>query len=110
MAEQRVWIAQLLCGPNRHCIAMMSGEAVDETEARRKCDVEAQVDELLRSGALNPWCGICHAERAGWRVEFGRTRFRTKEEAQQPLEESAAKQLVTSLLFGTHGADNLRRH
>jgi hypothetical protein len=102
MAERRVWIAQMLC-PNRHCIAALIGEADDEAEAARVLPLQTAVDAMLAEGGINPWCGICGAERASWRAEWGRTRFRTMAEAEGPLQQNQRKQLVANALFGTHG-------
>jgi len=108
MTERRVWIAQCLCGPNRHGIFALSGEVDNRREARRKLvePLRAQLDELLAGAKINPWCGICHADKASWHIELGRTYFRTMEEAAEPLRQSEAEQFATSLLYGTHGPKN----
>lgn len=104
MAERRVWIAQLLCGPNRHCIAALVGEADDEQEAGLTLGrpLWPQVEELLAAGH-NPWCALCGARREGWRIELGRTPFKTMAEAEKPLRQNQADQALANALFGTHG-------
>jgi hypothetical protein len=104
MPERRVWIAQMLCGPNRHCIAALVGEADDEQEAGRELGrpLWPQVEKLL-ADSVNPWCGLCGSTRTNWRIELGRTPFRTMAEAESALAENAADQTLTSILYGTHG-------
>jgi hypothetical protein len=100
MSEVRVWICQCLC-PQRHAILAVSGEADSEASAeelRLKC--EAAVEGMLDAGLLNPWCGLCKAERDTWRFELGRTRWRTMAEAEKPLRESEAEQAAVRRLFG----------
>jgi hypothetical protein len=99
--EQRVWIAQCLC-PERHAIFAASGEADSESAAAEALTepLREAVERMLRSGAINPWCGLCSARPATWRYELGRTRWRTMEEAEPILKQLAAGQAVARLLFG----------
>jgi hypothetical protein len=97
--ERRVWIVQCLC-PARHCIAAVTAEA-DSIEGARPIERELrrQLDEMMIAGAINPWCGLCGAERPTWRYETARTRFATMAEAQPELERSQAEQAVVNALF-----------
>jgi hypothetical protein len=104
MSETRVWIAQCLCGPNRHAILAVAGEAASEAAASDA--LLPQLRDAVASmvpGILNPWCGICGAEAKGWRYEVGRTPFRTLEEAGPELARLAAGNLAANALYGTHG-------
>jgi hypothetical protein len=105
VSETRVWIAQCLCGPNRHAIAAVAGEARDEIDAAAYLlpRLDAGVDRLLRQQGVNPWCAICGAVRSAWCNELGRTRFRTMEEATPHLAETALGNAAASVLYGTHG-------
>lgn len=103
-AERRVWIAQCLCGPNRHAIAAVAGEAEGAGAAWEALvpQLREAVADLLRSG-INPWCAICGAEESGWRYEVGRTRHRSMEEAAAEIGEVALQNAIANALFGTHG-------
>lgn len=71
-----VWVAQLLC-PSRHCIiglAYMEGQ---------KDLVEEKIFEALDKGGIKRECWICLSRDL--HVEHGRTKFKTLEEAHEPL-------------------------
>lgn len=97
----RVWLVQCLC-PRRHAIAAVAGEHPDKATAMRKLEpwLCAQVESLLSSRAINPWCGLCHAHAGTWRYETALTRFATMAEAQPALERSQREQILTSILAG----------
>jgi hypothetical protein len=97
----RVWIAQCLC-PMRHAILGGAGEAADEAEARAKVlnPLEGAVQEAIQIGALNPWCGLCHAKIETWTYEIGRTRFTSMPEAEPALRQNAREQAAVRALFG----------
>lgn len=101
MAERRVWVAQLLCGDNRHMIAGLAGECDDEQDADRVLGrpLWPQVERL----GVNPWCAICGSPREKWRVELGRTVWKTMDEANKPLKQNASEQALANILLGTHG-------
>lgn len=110
--ETRVWIAQCLCS-QRHCIAGTADEAADETEARRTVAeaLRRQIRDLITSGAINPWCGICHAPRESWHFELGRTVWATLEEAALALEKNAIEQAAAGVIFGEFlGVKSRSRH
>jgi hypothetical protein len=98
----RVWIAQCLCGPERHCILATADEAADETEAATRIAgmLRAQVAEWLAAESLNPWCGICGAKAEGWVYEIGRTRFETMRDALPEMLEIKRRQAATRALIG----------
>lgn len=102
MAERRVWIVQCLCGPNRHCITGLAGEAGDRLEAEET--IEKQLKRYLRrmigDGIFNPFCGICGAKEAAWHYELGRTRFTSMEEAAPELHKIQDANLLAALIFG----------
>jgi hypothetical protein len=102
MAETtHVWIAQCLC-PERHCILSAADEAATESEAQAtvQAPLREQVTQLLASGLLNPWCGLCHAGVSTWHYEVERTRFASMEEAEPVLRQSEAEQAVARAIFG----------
>jgi len=102
----RVYIAQCLCGPNRHAIIALAGEFDDEAQAFTMLipQLRTAVGELFDAG-VNRWCGICGAVEPGWRYEVGRTRFRSMEEGRAEMEKTAAGNLLANALFGTHGSE-----
>ena len=80
-----VRLVQCLCGPNRHAIlalAYQEGQVEDAVGILHR-----QMEELIASRGINPWCGICHARQEGWQYEDGPTKFETLEEARPALEE-----------------------
>jgi hypothetical protein len=97
----RVWIAQCLC-PQRHCILATAGEAENEAaaEATVAGPLRKQVAELLKSGEINPWCGLCNARAETWRYDLARSRFRSMEEAAPDLLRSEVEQAATRALWG----------
>lgn len=101
--ERRVWIAQCLC-PDRHCILAALGEAdsPEDAETEVAAKLRRQVAELVKQGAINPWCAICGARQPSWRVETGRTRWRTLPEAEaDPLfQQLRAANDLTRAVFG----------
>jgi hypothetical protein len=105
-----VWLAQCLCGPNGHSIAGAAGEFENESEAVATLiqQVRDGIDAMLNAPPgerWNPWCGICGARKEGWRIEIGRSRFATIEEATPHIKESELKNIITGMLFGTHGPE-----
>lgn len=103
--ESCVWLAQCLC-PSRHCIAATAAEADSLGAATPDVldPLRVAVAKLLRSGAINPWCGLCRAEAATWRYEIGRTRFRTMAEAAPELKAMEAEQaIVRAIMPGAAG-------
>jgi hypothetical protein len=97
----RVWICQCLC-PSRHAIVATSGEADSEAAAEETVARPAReaVAIMLRSGAIDPWCGLCRAGSETWRYETRRSRFRTMAEAAPELRRSEEAQAMTRLLAG----------
>jgi hypothetical protein len=97
----RVWIAQCLC-PARHCVLATAGEAASEAAAKETIvdPLRAQVAEALKSGVINPWCGLCNARAETWRYDLGRTRFRSMDEAAPELLRIEAEQAATRALWG----------
>jgi hypothetical protein len=96
-----VWIAQCLC-PQRHAILAAAKEAEDQRAAEESvlAPLREQVAAWLRSGSLNPWCGLCNSPSETWRYELGRTRHRSMAEAMPELKESEKQQQMTARLWG----------
>lgn len=102
----RVWIAQCLCGPNRHCIVALAGEYASEVAAQELVEqLRVTVVDLIAVNAMGSFCAICGTDEGdgGWRYELGRTRFVSMGQAEQELRRNAAEQALANLLFGTHG-------
>lgn len=97
-----VWIAQYLCGRQRHAILAAAGEADDgaDAEAKVATPLRDQVAELLGGKLLNPWCGLCGTTRDEWIVELQPTRFATLDEALPALRRTEAEQIATNAAFG----------
>jgi|SRR5580693_901572 hypothetical protein len=93
---RRVWIAQCLCGPQRHCLLAAAGEADSEDQARREVEapLRANISEALRSAVLNPWCGLCGARSDIWFYDVGCTRWATLAEALPAMRESERQQAM----------------
>lgn len=96
-----VWITQLLC-PARHCIIAWADEAETDQQAVEGVEMRlrAFTRTSLRSGAINPHCAICGADKATWRYETRRTRFATMAEAEPVLRGEEVKQSITNAIFG----------
>jgi hypothetical protein len=101
--EERVWIAQCLC-PSRHCIAALIGVFPHEAAATRGLAIplRERITSMEEAGTMNPWCGICGARSASWRVEVGRTPYRSMAEAEGPLQQNEAEQALARAVLGTH--------
>jgi hypothetical protein len=97
----RVWIAQCLC-PSRHAIMANAGEVDNEQEAAAEIQqpLREAIEEGLKIGAMNPWCGLCHAPADSWHYEVGRTRFRSMAEALPSLQKNEIEQAITRAAFG----------
>lgn len=89
----KVYIAQLKC-PNNHCILALAGEYgegdADAQATNLAYRLARQFGELVDGGTLRRECGLCKA--TDLTVEVAKTRFRTMEEAEPALRESAAAQ------------------
>jgi hypothetical protein len=96
-----VWLCQCLC-PDRHAIMAAVGEAESEAEAERdiRAPLRWRVEELLASGAFNPWCALCDANPATWRYEVRRTKFATMDEAEFEMAKQKAANILTNLAIG----------
>jgi hypothetical protein len=104
----RVWICQCLCGPNRHAIMAAAEELSSRPEAERlQRDLRRFVAELHRTGAMNPWCGICGS--GAWTYELDRTPWRSMDEAKPHLNRAQYQNLLSKALFGSDGP-RPRRH
>jgi hypothetical protein len=84
----KVWIAQYLCGRQRHAIMAAADEAKDRDEAETKIAtaLRNRVADLLRAEAINPWCAL--------------SRFRTLDEALPTMRQAEADQAATNAAFG----------
>jgi hypothetical protein len=100
----RVWIAQCLC-PQRHCILAAAGQA----QTKRKAEevvmalLKERIAEMIKSAAVNPWCGICYAPAESWHYEVGRTPFARMQDAMGDLERTEAANIATGLALGELG-------
>lgn len=99
-SQTRVWIAQCLC-PQRHCVMAVADEATDVASAEPiRVKLIKSVADLLRTKAINPWCGLCQSPFDSWRYELGRTQWGSTAEALPALKQLAAEQAVTRAIFG----------
>src|SRR5882672_6857739 len=97
---RRVWLAQLLC-PQRHAILAATDEADDAAAAQAIADeLRRNVDAMIGSGAINPWCGICHAAKATWTVELVRTQWATMAQAMPALRAQERENIATGRAIG----------
>ncbi len=102
MPERRLYIAQCLCGPNRHAIGAFAGEFDSETAAQALLPkLREAIAELRKS--VNPWCAICGATEEAWRYEIGRAPYRTLQEAMPELARAVAANAVANAILGSHG-------
>jgi hypothetical protein len=91
-----VRIIQLLC-PLRHCIVAGAYEGAEAPNESVMVGFRADVQKLLDSNAINPWCGICHSRV--WHYEDGRTKFATMEEAQPFIDQTQRENEATRRMF-----------
>lgn len=95
-----VWICQCLC-PDRHAMTAITGEAESEADAQRiRTELRRKVIDFLKSGAMNPWCAMCGANRATWRYELRRTVWATMAEAEPHMRQAEAENLAANLVWG----------
>lgn len=103
-SEPRVWIAQCLCGPRRHCILAAAAVCASPADVDKLvAGLRAAVCGLLAERALDPWCGFCGSGIQGWSYEPGRTRWRTMAEAEPKLRRSEAEQRLARELIAGQG-------
>lgn len=97
----RIWIAQCLCGPQRHAILAVAGEADGPRAAKVLLSmIRDQVADLLAGRLLNEWCALCNAPAREWTYEVRRSRFATMDEAEPELRKSEGDQIITNALLG----------
>ena len=103
MTGQWVWIAQLMC-PKRHPIVASAAVAADRRKAIPAVvePLHEEADQLVRSGAINAWCGFCGAPRETWMVDLGRTEFKTLEEARPKLLQVQEENLRAQAVLDRH--------
>ena len=96
-----VWVCQCLC-PSRHCIMAAAAEAETEADAETltRAPLRREIVQLLKSGAMNPWCALCNANRSTWRYEVRRTTFATMDDAASSLAVLQAENVATNLVWG----------
>jgi hypothetical protein len=99
--ERRVWIAQCLC-PQHHCILATAGEADSARLAEEAvaAPLRESVAQLLRSGTLNPWCGLCHCPVDTWTYDLGRTGLPFDGGSHPALEQNEREQAIANALWG----------
>jgi hypothetical protein len=82
--------------------------AADELDDEAGKGIEAllreRLGEMIRSGTLNPWCGLCEAGIKTWCYETTRTGFRTMTEAMPELRRLEAEQRLIAAAFGGSAA------
>jgi hypothetical protein len=83
-----IHILQYLC-PQRHCIVAVPYDADEVTPAA----AETFLFEKFNALKIRPWCGLCGS--TDLRLEHGRTRFATMDEAAPYLAQSQLEQLMT---------------
>jgi hypothetical protein len=90
---RHVWIAQLKC-PQNHCVLACNGEFETREDAQALAYRlgEAFAGACL-AGALKHECVICKS--ADLHVQVSPTKFRTMEEAREPLAELEREQAET---------------
>lgn len=91
-----VWICQCLC-PDRHAMMAAAAEVEDEATAQTiRSDLKRGVNELIQSGVMNPWCGLCGATLSTWSYELQRTKWATMLEAVPHLQQAQEENLATN--------------
>lgn len=85
-----IHICQYLC-PERHCVVAMAYDP----EGRSKEQIEAMLKEPFELGLINPWCGLCKSRDLHF--EHARSKYKTMEEAQEPLRETELENLISRL-------------
>jgi hypothetical protein len=89
---------------HRHTVLAGAAVAADRRKAVPAAVVPLReaLDRLVAAGTINPWCGICGAPRETWKVDLGRTAFRTLEEATPALAEIQQQNLLAQAIMGGH--------
>lgn len=99
----KYWLAQCLCGPNRHAILGGLSPDPDQSEHEVRADLQANVENFLTLGG-NPRCGLCGSPRSAWQYEVRRTRpFADWETAVAFVKQAEADQLATRAVFDALG-------
>jgi hypothetical protein len=106
MSEVR--IVQCLC-PKRHCIVGLAYEMGQAALGSDGNDIALSpetapswlrgvLDGMILTG-VNPWCGLCGAERDSWIYEDAKSKFTSIEEARPELERLEREQAFTRMMF-----------
>ena len=101
-----VFIAQLVC-PKRHAVCAFVFEATEAEiyEKNAQTAIEDHMWELfITIPNVKPQCFICGADKNTWKVEIGKTRFKTVAEAEPHVKACAAANENTRRLVA------MRRH
>jgi hypothetical protein len=91
-----IHIAQCLC-EKRHCIIAFAYDTSEGPPEKFLTDLQAAVEEAVRTKALNPWCGICNSRV--FHYEDGATPFHSMEEAKPYLKAAERMNLQTRAIL-----------
>lgn len=93
----KVYIAQMKC-PNNHCVVALAGEYKSPSDALDLAYIlGTQFAAGVKSGIFWRECGICKA--TDLQVQVSPTRFRTMQEAEPFLRQSAAQQAQSAAML-----------
>jgi hypothetical protein len=91
-----IHIVQCLC-PQRHTISAVLYDPAEPRENSATDLLRESVEGAIKSGLLNPWCGICSSR--DFTYEDRATRFETMEEALRVAKEMEKEQLRMAAYF-----------
>ncbi len=94
-----ICITQLLC-PQRHCVVASVWDERDSSAALAQEQLREQFQSWVKSGALNPYCGLCRSETLHY--ESGVTRWQTMEEALPNIREQEREQALFAAAAASH--------
>lgn len=96
--QTSVLLLQVLC-PARHCILGFAGEAPPLTRESIAADARQAIEAAIAAKVLNPWCGICRAEREHWSFEVAELPGRTMAEIEPEIRRQETNQMAARAAF-----------
>ena len=102
MSDEVIHLIQCLC-PNRHAIFAVAYDPDELADDVALAVFQQGVEDWIRRGQINPWCGICHSRELHY--EVAQTKWKTMAEAEPEMLKAEAENLQTRALIDQKKAE-----